>query len=187
MLFHQRRQNSTRLIPGLICSSILAAAGAGCADTPNRGGIPWWPQGPGDVAQDGRLTANVAVATDAESPRSPSTPAANPHPEAVRYGDLLFVSGQVADDPSSHAIVGSDIRTQARTAMDNLKRVLEIHGLTMSNVLSVTLYLLDVAELKTVDEIYATYFPRSLPALSVVLVSGMPNGGLVEVSAIAGK
>jgi reactive intermediate/imine deaminase len=105
----------------------------------------------------------------------------------VRYGDLFFVSGQIAEDPSSLAIVGSDIQTQIRTAMDNLKRILEDHGLTMSNVLSVNLYLQDIDELQEADEVYATYFRRGLPARSVMRVSGLPKGSLVEISAIAGK
>jgi 2-iminobutanoate/2-iminopropanoate deaminase len=105
----------------------------------------------------------------------------------VRYGDLVFVSGQIAADPSTHVVFENDIQTQVRTAMDNLRRVLETHDLTMSNVLSVTLYLQDIDELRTIDEIYASYFRRSLPARSVVRVNGMPNGSLVEISAIAGK
>ena len=71
--------------------------------------------------------------------------------------------------------------------MDSLKRILEDHGLTMSNVLSVNLYLQDIDELPQVDEVYASYFQRSLPARSVMRVSGLPKGSLVEISAIAGK
>jgi 2-iminobutanoate/2-iminopropanoate deaminase len=174
-------------IVGLLCCLILATAVTGCADTPKRGGIPWWPQGPGDVPQDALPAASFSVATGAEVPQSPSTPDSKAHPQAVRYGDLLFVSGQVADDPTSLAIVDSDIQSHVRTAMDNLERILESHGLTMSNVLSVTLYLQDIDELTKVDEVYASYFRRSLPIRSVVRVSGMPDGSLVEISAIAGK
>lgn len=187
MLSHQLKDHSKRPIAGLLCCLILATAVTGCADTPKRGGIPWWPQGPGDVSQDALAAANFSVATGADTPQSSSTAAIHASPQAVRYGDLLFVSGQLADDPASLAIVESDIQAQARTAMDNLERILEIHNLTMSNVLSVTLYLQDIDELAKVDEVYASYFRRGLPARSVVRVSGMPNGSLVEISAIAGK
>jgi 2-iminobutanoate/2-iminopropanoate deaminase len=105
----------------------------------------------------------------------------------VRYGDLLFVSGQIADDPSSLAIAASDIRVQVRTAMDNVNRILESHGLTMSNVLSVNLYLQDLDELPKADEVYASYFQRGLPARSVMRVSGLPNDSQVEISVIAGR
>jgi 2-iminobutanoate/2-iminopropanoate deaminase len=126
------------------------------------------------------------MATAADTPQLPSTLATKGQPQAVRYGDLLFVSGQIADDSSSLAIVGSDIQTQVRTAMDNLERILENHGLTLSNVLSVTLYLQDIDDLTKVDEVYASYFHRSLPARSVMRVSGLPKGSLVEISVIAG-
>jgi 2-iminobutanoate/2-iminopropanoate deaminase len=71
--------------------------------------------------------------------------------------------------------------------MDNLKRILEDHGLTMGNVLSVTLYLQDIDELTKVDKVYGSYFQRGLPARSVMSVSGLPKGSLVEISVIAGK
>ena len=105
----------------------------------------------------------------------------------MRYGDLLFVSGQIADDPSSQPIAASDIQFQVRTAMDSVNRILESHGLTMSNVLSVNLYLQDLDELPKADEVYASYFQRGLPARSVMRVSGLPNDSLVEISVIAGK
>ena len=109
------------------------------------------------------------------------------HAEAVRYGDLLFVSGQIAEDPASLAIVGSDIQPQIRTAMNNIVRILESHGLTMDNILSVTLFMQDIDELPEVEAIYASYFRRSLPARSVVRVDGLPRGSLVEISVIAGR
>ena len=187
MLRHQPRQDLTRLIPNLFCCLIFAAALAGCANTPKRNGIPWWPQGPGNVSEDVLPTTNVEAATHADTPQSPSTQPVSRNPEAVRYGDLFFVSGQIAENPSSLAIVGRDIQTQIRTAMDSLKRILEDHGLTMSNVLSVNLYLQDIDELPQADQVYASYFQRSLPARSVMRVSGLPKGSLVEISAIAGK
>ncbi|HSD68546.1 MAG TPA: RidA family protein [Woeseiaceae bacterium] len=132
-------------------------------------------------------TANVEAATRANTQQAPSKEPINRHAEAVRYGDLLFVSGQIADDPASLEIVASDLQTQVRTAMNNLKRILENHGLTMSNVLSVNLYLQDIDELPKADEVYASYFPRGLPARSVMRASGLPKDSLVEISVIAGE
>ena len=187
MLPHQRKQESARPIPGFLCCIFLSAAIAGCADTPKRGGIPWWPQGPGGVSEDVLPTANVEATMRADTPQTPSKEPINRHAEAVRYGDLLFVSGQIADDPSTLEIVGSDIQAQIRTAMDNLQRILENHGLTMSNVLSVNLYLQDIDELPKADEVYASYFRRGLPARSVMHASGLPKDSLVEISVIAGQ
>jgi 2-iminobutanoate/2-iminopropanoate deaminase len=187
MLPHQCRKSQAKPVPGLLCCLILATAVAGCADTPRKGGFPWWPQGPGVVSEDVLPTANVAVTTDADAPQLPSIRGTNRSAQAVRYGDLLFVSGQIADDPSSLAIAASDIRVQVRTAMDNVNRILESHGLTMSNVLSVNLYLQDLDELPKADEVYASYFQRGLPARSVMRVSGLPNDSQVEISVIAGR
>ena len=187
MLPHQCSQDSPRPVRRLLCCLILAAAVAGCAGTPKKGGIPWWPQGPGDDSGNVQRTANAEAARRADTPQSPSTQPANGHAQAVRYGDLLFVSGQLADDPTSLAIVGSDIQAQVGTAMDNVNRVLESHGLTMSNVLSVTLYLQNIDELPKVDEVYTSYFRRGMPARSVMSVGGLPKSSLVEISVIAGK
>lgn len=183
----QRRLDSTRPIPGYLCCLILAAAVAGCAGTPKKAGFPWWLQGPGDNSGDVLRTATAEAVTHADTPHSPSKLSANSHAEAVRYGDLLFVSGQIAGDPPSLAIMESDIQGQVRAAMDNVNRILESHGLSMSNVLSVTLYLQDMDELPKADEVYASYFRHGLPARSVMSVGGLPKDSLVEISVIAGK
>lgn len=115
------------------------------------------------------------------------TQPAHRYAQAVRYGDLFFLSGQLADDPASLAIVGNDIETQVHSAMDDVVRILESHGLTSSNILSITLYLQDIDEQSKADTVVASYFRRSLPAHSVVHVKGLPKGSLVEVSVIAGK
>lgn len=173
-----RRKATTGSVPGLFCSLAVAAAVAGCAETPTRWGLPWWSQGPGDA---------VAQVPRADALRSAPAQATSSHGHAVRYGNLLFVSGQLAGESPTAAVAGSDIRVQVRAAMDSVQRILERHGLTMSNVLSVNLYLEDIDELAKVDEVYASYFQRSLPARSVVRVSGLPEGSRVEISVIAGQ
>lgn len=207
MLYDRLELEATRTVFRLLCGVILAAAVAGCAGSPKKAGFPWWPQGPASTSQDVPSSADAGpsstsqasesppahadessqATTRAESPVSSSPPPSTGDTQAVRYGDLLFVSGQIADDPASLAIVGSDIQTQVRIAMDNVMRILESHGMTMSNVLSVTQYMRDIDELPKADAVYATYFRRSLPARSVVRVDGLPKGSLVEISVIAGK
>lgn len=183
MLYVQCRRDARRHIFRLLCSTILAAAVAGCANTPKARGVPWWPQGPGDAA-----ASNTApTARHAETAHSSVTQPAHGYAQAVRYGDLFFLSGQIADDPVSLAIVGTDIETQVHSAMDNVVRILESHGLTSSNILSITLYLQDIDKQSKADTVVASYFQRSLPAHSVVHVKGLPKGSLVEVSVIAGK
>ena len=190
-MFHdQRSLDATRTIPGLLCGVVLAAAVAGCAGTPKKRGFPLWPQGPGDASGEVLRVAQTEppqAATHTDIVRSPSTQPVDSHAQAVRYGDLLFVSGQIGDDLISQAIVGSGIQVQVRAAMDNVVRILESHGMTTSNVLSVTLYMQDIGELPKAEAIYASYFRRSLPARSVVRVNGLPRDSLVEISVIAGK
>jgi 2-iminobutanoate/2-iminopropanoate deaminase len=138
-------------------------------------------QRPSNVDESSRTSTRAAAAASSSQPLTAGDT------QAVRYGDLLFVSGQIADDPASLAIVGSDIQTQVRTAMDKVARILESHGMAMSNVLSVTLYIQDLDELPEADAVYASYFRRSLPARSVVRVDGLPKGSPVEISVIAGR
>ena len=161
------------VLPALV-GTVLLGSVAGCAGTTKAMDMPWWPQGAG-------------TAIDADPVRVPSTQPAPRYAEAARYGDLLFLSGQVAADPGSLAIVGSDVQAQMRTAMDNVVRILESHGLTASNILSVTLYMQDIDELPSADAVYASYFRRSLPARSVVRVDGLPQDSLIEIAVIAGK
>jgi 2-iminobutanoate/2-iminopropanoate deaminase len=154
-------------------AALLLVALVGCAGTPKAMGIPWWSQGTGEVVDADSASVATRPATD--------------NTEASRHGDLLFVSGQIAADPVTLEIVGSDIQAQTRTAMNNVVRILESHGLTASNILSVTLYMQDTDDLRSADAVYASYFKRSLPARSVVRVHGLPGGSLIEIAVIAGK
>jgi 2-iminobutanoate/2-iminopropanoate deaminase len=171
----------------LLCSSILAAAIAGCASTPKSKGIPWWPQGPGNTAEAVLRTSDVEPASVSHETASSATQPVYRDAQAVRYGDLLFVSGQVADGTASRESAGSAVEAQVRIAMDNVVRILESHGLAISNIVSVTLYMQDITDLPRADAIYASYFRRGLPARSVVGVGGLPSGSLVQIAVIAGK
>jgi len=174
----------------LLCGAILAATVAGCANSPKTRGIPWWPQGPGNSTADLSTAASVAPLPSAghtNIAESPSTRTTNRSSQAVRYGDLLFVSGQVAEDPMSGMIVGTNTQDQLRVAMDNVTRILESHGLAATNILSVTMYLRDIKVLPEANSVYASYFRGRLPAFSVVQVNGLTQGSLVEISVIAGQ
>lgn len=171
----------------LLCSTILAAAIAGCANTPKSKGMPWWPQGPGNTAEDVLRTSDVEPPGRSHAAPSSATQPVYRETQVARYGDLLFVSGQVADRTASRGSAGSDVEAQVRIAMDDVVRILESHGLSISNIVSVTLYMQNIAELPRADAVYASYFRRGLPARSVVGVNGLPNGSLVEIAVIAGK
>ena len=94
------RYTATMPILRLLCSAILAATVAGCANTPKTKGIPWWPQGPGTSSDDLLRTAEANVVQSVahtDLGRTSSTQPAKRFDQAVRYGDLLFVPGQIAN------------------------------------------------------------------------------------------
>jgi 2-iminobutanoate/2-iminopropanoate deaminase len=129
----------------------------------------------------------------APSPRAASNAVAatelfNGYTQATRYGDLVFISGQISIDPRSGAFeAGSTIQQQTRQALENIRIVLESNRLTMANVVSTTVYLSKISAFGPMDEVYHEFFKGTPPARTVVEVSSLPRGALVEISAIAGR
>jgi len=137
--------------------------------------------GAAPAASAGRVSESPAASREA-------APAASGHPQAARYGDLLFVSGQIPLDLRTMALnMDAGIEEQTRIALENLRSVLEANRLTMANVVSTTVYLKNVNDLGAVDSVYLRYFKNALPARSVVEVARLPRGALIEISAIAGR
>jgi 2-iminobutanoate/2-iminopropanoate deaminase len=159
-------------------AALLAAALTGCAGSPQAKNFLWWPQGPGDISDPMPLvpppTARISHTPGDEA-------------QAVRHGNLLYVSGQIADSPGPGMAVDSEIEAQMRGAMDNVMRILESHGLTSRNIISVTLYLKQLDDLQRADAVYESYFRRGLPARSVVGVNTLPGGSLIQIAVVAGK
>ena len=117
-----------------------------------------------------------------------AAPAAiGPYSQAVRAGDLLFCSGQIALDPKTGAIVAeTDVRAQTERVMKNLGAVLEAGGASFGSVVKTTIFLTDLSSFGAVNEVYGAFFEGDTPpARATVEVSGLPKGGLVEVEAIA--
>jgi len=107
-----------------------------------------------------------------------------PYSPAFRAGDFLFVSGQIPVDREGR-VVGEDVREQARRAMENLKAVLQAAGAELSDLVKVTIYLVDMADFPAVNEVYAGYFQGDFPARACVAVKELPKGARVEIEAIA--
>lgn len=108
--------------------------------------------------------------------------------QATRYGDLVFISGQIPMDLRTNNLVQStNIEDQTRQAMENLRTVLEAHRLTMANVVATTVYLKNINDFAGMDRIYDSFFKGTPPSRSVVEVARLPRGVLVEISAIAGR
>jgi 2-iminobutanoate/2-iminopropanoate deaminase len=125
-----------------------------------------------------------SAAAQAASAAAAGTPSA--YTQAARYGDLLFVSGQIALDASGN-LRGTTIDEQTRQAMENIRAVLDSHRLTMANVVSVTVYMKDLQDFRAMNIAYESYFRSALPARSVIEVARLPRNSLIEISAIAGR
>jgi len=111
--------------------------------------------------------------------------AIGPYSQAVAAGDLIFTSGQIALDPKTQQMVDGDIRAQTERVMENLSAVLEGAGAGFENVVKATIFVVDLADFATVNEIYGKRFPRNPPARSTVQVAALPRGARVEIELIA--
>jgi 2-iminobutanoate/2-iminopropanoate deaminase len=112
--------------------------------------------------------------------------AIGPYSQAIQAGGMLFCSGQIPLDPKTGEMVGaSDVKAQARRVMENLGAVLRAGGASFSSVVKTTIYLADLADFATVNEIYGGYFQEAPPARATVQVAALPKGALVEIDAIA--
>ena len=112
--------------------------------------------------------------------------AVGPYSQAIQFGNLLFVSGQIPLDPQSGDLVAGDIDTQTRQVMENLKAVVESTGMTLDNVLKCSCFLKNMEDFASFNDVYNSYFADSLPARETVEVARLPKDVLVEVSAICG-
>jgi 2-iminobutanoate/2-iminopropanoate deaminase len=108
-----------------------------------------------------------------------------PYSQAVRTGELLFLSGQVAIDPATGRLSEGGIREQTRQVMENLKAVLEAGGSDFSRVVKTTIFLVDIADFSEVNQLYGEYFPSQAPARSTFQVAALPLGAKVEIEMIA--
>ncbi len=118
--------------------------------------------------------------------RSDGAPAAvGPYSQAISSGNLVFCSGQLGLDPATGRLAGGSAKEQVRRCLLNLEAVLTAAGLSMSDVVKTTIFLVDMEEFKDVNEVYAAFFDECPPARSTVGVSSLPLGARVEVEAIA--
>ena len=117
---------------------------------------------------------------------SPDAPKAiGPYSQAVRAGQLLFVSGQVPLDPATGQIVAGDIAAQTRRVFDNLGAVLKAGGRSFGDVVRTTVFLADMNDFAAVNDVYGTYFSEPYPARATVQVARLPKDARVEIDLIA--
>lgn len=112
--------------------------------------------------------------------------AIGPYSQGIRYGSMLFLSGQIPIDPANNQLMNAaSIEDQTKLVLNNLKAVLEANGMTMDNVVSTSVFMKDLNEFARMNTVYATYFKNAPPARATVEVARLPRDVKVEISAIA--
>ena len=111
--------------------------------------------------------------------------AIGPYSQAVKAGNLLFISGQVPLDPATGDVVEGDITVQTRRVLDNVKAILTEAGADFSNVVKTTVFLKDMNDFVPMNRVYAEYYPENCPARSAVQVARLPKDVSVEIETIA--
>lgn len=110
-----------------------------------------------------------------------------PYSQAVKSGNMLFISGQIPIDPATNQLINSSIGDEARQVMKNLEALLIAAGFSFQNVIKTTIFLSDMKHFAEVNEIYGSYFSKDFPARETVAVLGLPKNVNVEISLIAVK
>ena len=113
--------------------------------------------------------------------------AIGPYSQAVKAGNMLFVSGQIPIDPATGAFAGEDIVTQTRQSLTNLKAILEAAGYSCADVVKTTVLLADMGDFAAMNGVYAEFFPENCPARPAFAVKELPRGARVEIEAVAAK
>jgi len=112
--------------------------------------------------------------------------AIGPYSQAIKFENLLFISGQIAINPQTNQLINGGIEEQTKQVMENIKAILQEAGLTFDNVIKTTIYLKDINDFVKVNEIYGSYFKEHKPARATVEVSRLPKDALIEIEVIAG-
>ena len=119
---------------------------------------------------------------------TPGAPKAiGPYAQAVKFGDLLFVSGMIPIDPKTNEMSRGSFEEQVTLVLENIKAVVEAGGMTLKNVLKTSVFLSDMNHFGKFNEIYNRYFAEILPARETIQVARLPRDASIEISMICGK
>ena len=108
-----------------------------------------------------------------------------PYSDAVRAGNLLFLSGTVGSAPGTRQVVAGGVAAETRQALENVKHNLEAHGSSMDRVVKCSVFLADIADFETMNGVYREYFRTNKPVRTTVGVNGLPMGARVEIECVA--
>jgi len=108
-----------------------------------------------------------------------------PYSQAIEANGLIFISGQVAIEPSTGELVLDDIKTETTRVMENIRAILTEAGISFGHIVKTTIFLKDMASFAQVNEVYGSYFTDKFPARETVAVAGLPKDVNVEISVTA--
>lgn len=111
--------------------------------------------------------------------------AIGPYSQAIRSGNMLFTSGQIAINPSTNEMIAGDIKAQTEQVMKNLEGILKAAGMSFANVIKTTVFLADMKKFAEMNSVYAKYFPENPPARATVQVAKLPKDAEIEIELIA--
>jgi reactive intermediate/imine deaminase len=132
------------------------------------------------------LISHAAIAGKTEAEHyAVSTDMQLPFSEAVRVGNILYLSGQIGIDPATSKLAEGGISEETRQTLENIKASLEKHGSSMTEVIKCTVYLADIKEWAAMNEVYVTYFTTNPPARSALGTSGLALGARTEIECMA--
>ncbi|WP_353127068.1 RidA family protein [Parapedobacter pyrenivorans] len=128
------------------------------------------------------MSTNKIIINTAQAPAP-----IGPYNQAVKAGNTLYISGQIALSPETGELVEGTVADEARQVLENLKAVLAAAGYAFIDVVKTTIFLRDMNDFGTVNTVYGTYFEEQAPARETVAVVGLPKNVNVEISVIAWK
>lgn len=117
---------------------------------------------------------------------TPNAPAPiGPYSQAVLANGFLYISGQIAIDPDTEKLIITDIKSETKQVMENIKAILEEAGMSFDNVVKCSIFISDMDNFGQINGVYGSYFTKNFPARETVEVSGLPKGANVEISVVA--
>lgn len=113
--------------------------------------------------------------------------AVGPYSQAIEVNGLIFTSGQLPIIPESGELIYDDIKKATARSLENIKEILQVAGSSLDKVVKVNIFLKDMNDFSSVNEVYSEYFTTNKPARSCVEVSKLPKDGIIEIEAVAEK
>lgn len=112
-------------------------------------------------------------------------PAIGPYSQAIQSNGWLFVSGQIAINPTTNELIGGNINQQTQQVLENIKAIVRSAGSSLADIVKTTVYLKDMNEFQAMNDVYGQYFSQDPPARATIEVTRLPKNVKIEIDAIA--